>query len=167
VAEVAAFLADRIQRNGTAIDRQLIETAALLHDVGKVTDNDSGAAGDHALMGAQWLREQGYAELGPAVASHPATLLGDDARYAAWVEDARLEERVVAYADKRATQDVVSLDQRFDEWEAHHPEHLASLRASRERARRLELEVCTVAGIEPRQVERLAWVEAVMPARVE
>jgi hypothetical protein len=36
VAEVAGFLAARVAANGTAVDRAVVEAAALLHDVDKV-----------------------------------------------------------------------------------------------------------------------------------
>ena len=36
VAEVAGFLARRMDEGGTAVDRRLVEAAALLHDVDKI-----------------------------------------------------------------------------------------------------------------------------------
>ena len=36
VAEVAAFLAARMETRGSPVDRRLVEAAALLHDVDKV-----------------------------------------------------------------------------------------------------------------------------------
>ena len=83
----------------------------------------------------------------------------DDAAYLPWVSSATVEERVVAYADKRAHQDVVALDERFGEWIERHgasPE----MEVARERAKALEREVCEAAGVEPAEVQRNPWVEA-------
>lgn len=163
VAEVAAFLAVRCQQRGRELDLELVQTAAMLHDVDKALPKDHRLRPfGHGAAGALWLTERGYAELAPAVAHHPATLLGNDVRYTAWVALAGLEERVVAYADKRATQDLVSLDERFRTWEETHPKRAESIRKGRGRAEQLEREVCAAAGIEPGQVERLPWVAAVM-----
>src|SRR5215210_4842944 len=114
VAEVAAFLVDRCLRRGRELDRTLVEAAALLHDVDKaLAEAEPLRRLGHGAAGAAWLTERGNAELAPAVANHPVSMFSDDGRYAAWVAGASLEARIVAYADKRATRDVVSLDERF------------------------------------------------------
>lgn len=165
VAEVAAFLAARIAERGIVIDRAVVEAAALLHDVDKLLPPaHSLKALGHGEAGAAWLSERGHPELARAVAHHPATLLSDEARYPRWAAFASREERVVAYADKRATRDVVSLDERFGEWNEKHPEHAAALRFARSRAARLERDVCTAAGIAAEEVQRLPWVAEAMKA---
>jgi hypothetical protein len=84
--------------------------------------------------------------------------LGDDDAEG-WLSGAPLEEHIVSYADKRATERVVSLDQRFDRWYRAHPDKTAWLRLAHERARRLESSVCDEAGVAPTEVERLRWVD--------
>lgn len=158
VAEIGTFLARHIQARGTVVDASLIEAAALLHDLDKTLP-----AGDellllgHGTAGAEWLRQHGHGEIAAVVAGHPATLLSDDQRYRQWLRDVSPEVRIVAYADKRAEQDVVSLDDRFAAWRERHPEYADSLAVALERARRLEREVCAAAGIAPAQVGRAAW----------
>src|SRR5262245_30004093 len=100
VADVAAFLSEHIEERGHAINTGLAETAALLHDVGKVIDpdhkhNEQG----HAGIGAQWLRDQDMGELAVVVMGHPVTLLADDEHWAIWSSEATVEERVMSYAD--------------------------------------------------------------------
>ncbi|MBA2557644.1 MAG: hypothetical protein H0V12_09945 [Chloroflexi bacterium] len=111
----------------------------------------------HGHAGAQWLREQGYGELARAVAGHPVTRLADDREYAEWMTRATPEIRLVAYADKRATDRLLSLRARLDDMERRHPEHAAALRRARPRAERLERAVCDAAGVQPEQVARLPW----------
>jgi putative nucleotidyltransferase with HDIG domain len=167
VAEIATFLTERIRARGTLVNAGLVEAAALLHDIDKVlpAEHELHALG-HAAAGAEWLRRQGHPELAPAVAGHTATLLSDDERYRRWVTGASLEERIVAYADKRAEQDIVTIDERFAAWRARHPEHADSLALGLERALLLEEEVCRTAGIEPGDVSRTPWFDDLRGARL-
>ncbi len=110
------------------------------------------------MAGAAWLSEVGHPELARALRAHPVSRLSEpDA--ASWVVDAPIEERIVSYADKRATQRVVSLEQRFERWSRKHPEYADGLERAFAMARRLEAEVCAAIGIEPTTVERLRWVD--------
>ena len=160
VADVASFLARRIDERGHAIDVTLVEAAALLHDVDKALPSNDPLRGlGHADAGAAWLRERGHDELARAVAGHPVMRLTEDERYEFWIRDALVEERVVAYADKRSRQDLVTLDDRFAYWLERHGDN-EQMRVARERAEKLEAEVCSAAGIAPDQVERARWAEA-------
>mgnify|MGYP002336268811 CR=1 FL=1 len=160
VGEIASFLAARIAEQGHPIDVALVEAAAFLHDVDKALPSEDKRRGHgHGIAGAIWAHHEGYDEIAPAIADHPVSRLMDDDSYLPWAKWATIEERVVAYADKRAHQDVVSLDERFAEWVARHgasPE----MDVARERAQALEREICEAAGIEPGEVRRAAWVEA-------
>ena len=159
VAEVAAFLAYRATRAGVNVDRRLVETAALLHDVDKALPPDHPLKPlGHGPAGAAWLSEAGHPELARTLVAHPVTRF-TDADAGRWVAEAPMEERIVTYADKRATQRVVSLDQRFDRWRRKHPEYEAKLEHAQEVARALESAVCGAVGVEPCQVERLRWVD--------
>jgi len=110
------------------------------------------------MAGAAWLAEAGHPELARALEAHPVSRLGEpDA--AVWVMEAAIEERIVTYADKRATQRVVSLAQRFDRWRRRHPEYADGLERAFVMAQRLEAELCRSIGIEPGGVERLRWVD--------
>jgi HD domain len=178
VAEIAAWLAFRIaNRSGdpVAIDRRVVDAAALLHDVGKVLPADDPArALGHAAASAEWLTRRGYAELGPAVAAHPVTRLLDPDAADTWLTSATLEERVVAYADKRAGQRLEAMSARFGSWRQRFPggqgapadggwdEDVAA--AVRERAARLEAAVCASAEVDPGQVRRLRWTDRAIRA---
>jgi putative nucleotidyltransferase with HDIG domain len=164
VAEVAAFLAERLESAGLIVDRRLVESAALLHDIDKLFEpHDPLRALGHGDAGARWLEQNGFAELARPVAAHPITQLSDPERYRTWAAFSNRESRVVAYADKRAGQRLESLAARLDAMERRHPEYLASLRVARPRAERLEREVCTAAGVAPEAVERLRWVDLTDP----
>ena len=160
VAEVAGWLAARIAAAGTTVDRRLVEAAALLHDVDKLLPADDPARHlPHGDGSAAWLTRHGHAELGRAAAGHPVTRLVDGERYRRWAAFASREERVVAYADKRAGQRLESMAARFASWQRRYPGGWspAEARAVLERARRLETDVCRAAGVAPEDVRRLAW----------
>ncbi len=170
VAEVAAWLAARIVRAGMAVDRPLVESAALLHDVDKLLPEDDPARHlPHGDGSADWLGRHGHQELGRAVANHPVSRLSDGERFRRWAAFASREERIVAYADKRAGQRVESLAARFASWECRFPEDRAgwsgTTRAEiRRRAERLEADVCRAAAIAPHEVRRLGWTHAALLA---
>ena len=166
VAEVAAFLAFRAGRAGVTVDRRLVETAALLHDIDKALPSEHPLrALGHGEAGAAWLSEAGHPELTHALAAHPVTRFTAPGAEA-WASEAPVEERIVAYADKRATQRVVSLEQRFDRWHRRHPEYEAKLDRAYAVALRLESDLCRTIGLEPTQVERLRWVDDAMARAV-
>lgn len=130
----------------------------MLHDVDKTLPaDDPRRALGHGHGGAAWARENGFDELAAAIQDHPVSRLSDDESYLAWASGATVEERVVAYADKRAHQDVVSLDERFAEWEERHGASLTMDLAKR-RAQALEAEVCEAAGVTFDEVRREPWV---------
>ncbi len=167
VADVAAFLAQKIEEQGHTISTPLVEAAALLHDVDKALPKAQKVKGlGHADAGAHWLSDNGYGELSGAVAAHPVTRLADNEHYATWARAATVEERVVAYADKRARQDLVSMEERFRVWNEKHGE-TDSIRIARDRAEILEANVCAAAGIKPAEVARLPWAEAALNAALK
>ncbi len=170
-AEVAGFLAARIAANGTPVDRSLVEAAALLHDVDKVLPaSDPVRRLGHGHGSAAWLTDHGHAELARAVAAHPVTRLVDGEAYRRWAAFASREERIVAYADKRAGQRLESMAGRFASWRRRYPDGWddATWRTVRTRAERLEAEVCRAASITPAEVRRLPWTaDAFRAARAE
>lgn len=167
VAEVAAFLAARIAANGIAVDRGLVEAAALLHDVDKILPSDDPVGTlPHGQGSAAWLTERGHPELARSVAAHPLTRLVDGETYRRWAAFASREERVVAYADKRAGQRLESMDARFASWRRRYPGSWDDVtwRSVRARAARLEADVCRAAALLPADVRRLAWTRDALRA---
>jgi hypothetical protein len=162
VAEVAAFLADRAARQGRRVDRRLVEAAALLHDVDKLLPAEQRVL-PHGHGSAAWLTRMGYAELAPAVESHPVTRLiepGFEPRAMS------LETAIVAYADKRVTRRLVSMRARFDRWERRHPETWSAdrTRTAWQRSVAIERRVCDAARVGPGAVRRLRWVRTALAA---
>jgi HD superfamily phosphodiesterase len=169
VAEVAAWLAARpgAAPTGREVDRPLVEAAALLHDVDKLLPSDAPEkALPHGEGSAAWLTRQGHPELGPAIAGHPVTRLIAADRYRSWITSATREERIVAYADKRAGQRLEPMAERFASWARRYPGawSAAEVAVARRRAAELESDVCGAAGVTPAEVRRLRWTSAALRA---
>jgi HD superfamily phosphodiesterase len=151
------------------LDRRLVESAALLHDLDKLSSVKSEVDGlPHAEGSADWLARHGFPELGPVVVGHPVTRLADAAWFDLWLETAPPEALILAYADKRAGQRLESMTARFGSWERRYPPAdragrargswtSETLLAVWHRAETLELRVCELAGVAPDEVRRLAW----------
>ena len=117
----------------------------------------------HAGAGAEWLRQRDLGELAPAVASHPVMALGRAASYEDWAQSAGLAGQIVTYADKRARQELITLDDRFGRWHERYP-NSPDLDVADDRAHRLEREVCGLAGLRPEDVQRETWVGEALDA---
>lgn len=151
------------------LDRRLVESAALLHDVDKLESVKSETAGlAHGTGSAGWLARRGHTELGPAIVGHPVTRLADGFWFERWLAEAPPEALVLAYADKRAGSRLESMAARFASWERRYPRRQRTGRARSEwtsetleavwrRAETLELRVCELAGVTPDEVRRLPW----------
>lgn len=166
VAEVAGWLAARCAEAGEAIDRPLVEAAALLHDVDKaLPPGDPARMLPHGEGSAAWLAARGHAELAGAVAAHPVTRLVHD-HADRWLATAPLEDLLVAYADKRAGQRLEPLAARFAGWRRRYPDGWSAgdAAAAHRRAERLETIVCGRAAVEPAAVRRLRWTGSAITA---
>ena len=98
VCRVALYLADRLSEQGIALDREMVEAAALLHDITKTRSFQTGEM--HTETGAEVLRERGYFEVGEIVRQHVRL----DTYFQAKTPD---EAEIVNYADKRVLHDKI------------------------------------------------------------
>lgn len=122
VAKVANKLAKKIKQKGKKIDEELIENAALLHDVVRYVDFKNIKKEDpdcwknlwekyheigHEKAMAKILQKKGENELAKLIARHGF--------FSIW-KLKTLEEKILYYADKRVDHDkIVPLHARFEE----------------------------------------------------
>ncbi len=107
VAEVALLLGGLLNTNGCRLDLGLIQTGALLHDVGKERSLLTGE--NHAVLGAQML--EGVVDPRAAQIVREHIFLNQ-----ALVEAPITESVVVNYSDKRVMHDrVVTLQTRYQD----------------------------------------------------
>ena len=125
---------------GIPVDVGLVEAAALLHDIDKL-DTRRGQ-GIHGAAGAATLEAMGFADLAPAVASHPVSALLDDARFPrGWPSVA------VSIADKHVAQEFVTIDERLDDMARRYPAFRTEINAARRHAHALEQELADAVGL--------------------
>ena len=106
VCRVALYLVDRLAKEGIALDREMVEAAALLHDITKTRSFQTGEM--HTETGAELLRERGYSEVGEIVRQHVKL----DTYFQAEIPD---EAEIVNYSDKRVLHDkIVPMADRMD-----------------------------------------------------
>jgi hypothetical protein len=129
----------------------------VLHDIDKpmTARDDAQSGGLHGQVGARLLARMGFAELGPAVASHPLASVLDEARYPrGW------EAVLVFLSDKHVAQEFLSVDERLDDMQRRYPGFHAEIDEARPRVHALEAELAEITGHEVNGlVERLrsAW----------
>ncbi len=105
VRRVALVLVDQLSVKGVRLDRDLVEAAAMLHDITKMRSFDTGE--NHAETGGVLLTERGFPEVGSIIRQH------------VWLDrypepDPPGEAEIVNYADKRVLHDrVTTLEKRM------------------------------------------------------
>jgi len=123
VGAIATRLAEAHAAAGTDLDVRIVALGGYLHDIGK-SPLLAGDARDHTILGPLVLAAEGLPELAELSRRHPVYAPRDLA-----TAPRTLPEKIVYYADRRAGQRVVTLEERIDEQLARFPE-LAHLRAS-------------------------------------
>ena len=102
VAELALETASKLEKKGHKINAELVESGALLHDLGRSRTNTV----DHAVVGAKIAESAGLPE--PVIRIIKRHVGGgitvDEAEKLGWPKDVyvplTLEEKTVSYADK-------------------------------------------------------------------
>jgi len=107
VSRVAVFLAKSLNGNGEHLCIEVVEAAALLHDITKMEGITSRQ--DHAETGRSLLQGLGFRRIGEIVGQHIKLRKG-------WEERPIQEEEIINYSDKRVMHtEVVTLQERFSD----------------------------------------------------
>ncbi len=147
VADIALFVSMELNRRGENLNLNLVEAAALLHDITKAESLDSGE--DHSLTAYRLLRKLGYKRIAEIVRQHVFLLKDPDSSRVS-------EEEVVNYSDKRVRHDqIVTLRERFDDLRVRYckyegqKEWMDRLEAL---CYRIENKICSKLDIEPEEL---------------
>ena len=108
VTRVALFLTDGLAViNGTALNRDLILSAALLHDITKPRSFETGE--NHAETGGELLRSLEYPDVGNIIAQHVRLRIYNG--FDVFPDEAE----IINYADKRVLHDkIVTFSRRME-----------------------------------------------------
>ncbi len=144
VCRVATCLLDHLKLKGIHLDSQLVQAAALLHDITKTRSFKTEE--NHAFTGGQYLTDSGYPEVGNLVRQHVRL---DD-----YSEDKSLAEaEIINYADKRVLHDrIVPLDERMNYIMGKYgtqPQHRQRIRLLWEKTKDLEKQIFSYLPFSP------------------
>jgi len=161
VARIALEAGRLVVAAGIPVDLELVEVAALLHDIDKPHIRREG--GEHGIVGAQMLIEMGYPELAMPVASHPINCLLDDDRFPrGW------PSVLLAVADKHVAGEYLTIDARLKDMATRHPAYADQIAAARGPAHALEREIAEAVGLTDDALGdrlRAAFSQAPIPSR--
>jgi len=150
VCRVATFLVEHLKSRQVCLNRNLIQAAALLHDITKTRSFKTQE--NHALTGGQFLSAEGYPEVGLIVGQHVRL----DEYFAS---DVPTEAEIINYADKRVLHDkVVSLKERMDyimEKYVKGPEYRRQHLWLRKKSEELEAKLFSFVRFTPEDLNRL------------
>lgn len=130
VADTALFLARKLAAKGEQIDLALLEAAALLHDIAKAGPGSD----EHEKQGADALDALGFHEVAAIVRKHGVMGIVRSPP-ATW------EEKLVCYADMRAKNRIMTLDERSRKWPDAFPQHREQILRSISMTKDLETEI--------------------------
>ena len=150
VCRVATFITQQLIQQKYRLDFELIQAAALLHDITKTRSFKSRE--DHAQTGGDFLADRGYPEIGNLIRQHVRL---DNYSATGQLTDAE----VLNYADKRVLHDeIVGLDRRLDyilERYAETAEHQEKIYQLWQKTRDIETKIFKNLAFTPGDLTRL------------
>lgn len=144
VTDVAMEYGRKIKANGGDVNLELLEAAALLHDIGKFEGIKGGHEAEisHGNIGAKMLREMGYQEIAEIAAGHMFSMIFEQGGLDTW------EKKLVYYADKRVNHDKrVSINERLEYLANRYPQGAEMFRKAKPMLLEMEKEIFEKAGV--------------------
>jgi len=160
VSRLAVWFAKKLTvKEGVSINQQLLEAAALLHDLDK--NMHTLPKENHPDAAVRVLRERGMEEVARLVEAHPLHAIVDVA-----ISPKTLEEKILYLSDKMVKHTIITVDERFALWRADRlpPDAVEVLDAAYPKVKLLEKELCTKIGFAPTDIAKLAttWESSTM-----
>ena len=142
VAKLASEIALKIKKKDIKVDLKLVETGALLHDIGR----SKSQAVDHGVIGAKIAESEGFPEAAVRIIRRHVGggITAQEAERFGWPKDVyeplTLEEKIVSYADKLIEGSKrVLIDLEIERLQVEH-------RDAAERVRKLHEEITSLLG---------------------
>ena len=102
VCKVAEEIVEKLIKNGTQVNKELVIAGALLHDIERAKD-------DHVIRGANLIKKLGYPEVAEVIAKHTLYKIKNKTN-----QPKTVEQKIVFYSDKRVKgNEIVSLEERY------------------------------------------------------
>ena len=144
VARLAKFFASKIKikNPNVKINMELVEAAALLHDIDKNVTKREGER--HPDTAVRIMKELGFTELVDIIRKHSVhCILNPELTPTTW------EEKLVFLSDKMVKYELIGVDHRFKLWykEQLPPQAVAELDAAYPKVKALEKEILDACGL--------------------
>jgi predicted hydrolase (HD superfamily) len=152
VAKTAVFFARGFEKKGVVVNIQLLEAAALLHDIDKGVEKKKGER--HPDAAVRVIRSEHMEELVPLIASHPLHMILNKEK-----GPKTLEEKLLFLADKMVKYEILTVDKRFDLWRAEDlpKQGRVELERAYPKVKELEEKILGILGLEPQDVAKIAY----------
>ena len=145
---VAMHIGKKMAEKGVPINLRLLHAAALLHDIAKIQCLGKKEM-DHAAEGRLLLEKEGFPEVGAVVETHMLSDITNN-KTTTW------ERKILNYADKRAGDNIVSLEKRFAYIRKRYGKKFAAdIDAAEPALKELEKEIFSLIGEKPDSVEKI------------
>lgn len=129
VCNFALDLADKLEKKGIKVNKELVIAASLLHDVERVKDS-------HVDAGVKLLKQLGFPEVAEVIKKHTLYGLNEN--------NLTVEEKILFYADKRTKgHKIVSLNERIESLEK---KYNINLKKESKFAKKIEEEIIRIIG---------------------
>lgn len=149
VSNVALTLCKLLEKTSPNLNRKLVASAALLHDITKTRSFETNEI--HSETGGEILTELGYPEVGSIIRQHVLLDVYD-------INSPVTVEEIVNYADKRVLHDtIVSLDKRLEYIKVRYgaiPQLKDRVKFMSMKSKELEEKIFTSIDIEPEQLSK-------------
>ena len=149
VNKVAVFLAEKLAEKDVEIYIPLVDTASLLHDIGKIKEI-KGEEESHVSAGYEILQKENLISQAIICRKHGSlSPLNPITKPKTW------EEKVVFYADKRVLHDrIVSIQERLEDANKRYPKHAKEERKAFLFVEEVEKEIFDRIGIKPEDLKK-------------
>jgi len=150
VHDVASVLTDALLKKGIEVNKPLVLSAALLHDLDENMEKEPGDRHPDAVV--RVLKEKGMGEIADLVQKHPVHAILDGN-----ISPKTIEEKVLYLADKMTKYDVVTVNKRFELWKTSHvtQEDQIMLEKAYPLVKQLEQEIFSKIDMRPEDIAHL------------
>lgn len=146
VDNVAMYLGRRLKEKGININLKLLHAASLLHDIAKIKCLGKNEK-DHGKEARKILENEGFPDVGKVIEAHQLNHLVEG-KTKTW------EQKILNYADKRAGEKIISLDERFAYLKSRYAQWRKDIEKAEPKARKLERQIFDMVGESPDLLER-------------
>ncbi len=154
VAKISRFLAQKLKEKGIKINESLVYFSAIVHDIGYLPGSTEKQRINHAKIGAEILKKEGFENVYDIVLKHDIKYwLSEKYKPSSW------EEKIVNYSDSREKNGIVSLNKREKKLIEFLPEAKEWLTKAFKEVLNFEKELFDLLGMNPDDLKKFVRLD--------